>query len=1053
MADEKVISHKAFGKVCDSAYVDTEDLSQVPISTLDECRNLTSFNKLGSLKQMAGFSTVKANADLPNETDYALTGYQPVDMYIFGLDKDQKEIYLLVYKNSSNLTRFFITPFYNPPAHFSNYNPLYTAESWVTSAWLELTEKYTVDVQVTGANTVTFTSGTNPIANATNKLTNFFIVNTEQSASFVDRASKYNYITNHSYSAGTHTLTLKGDITGWGAENWTNNDTCVIVRFPVTYFYKAQPNSLANVNGSFDGLPTDYIYRDGQLRIPCGKNNKPLILDFIQNRKYFLGNSNSMSYEGFWFDFQSLPQKQKHSAVTAWQSRATSASGTPYDITVNMSNQVYWDTAGFGKVTINPVSGNFRIKISSVAIATYNIWKNAGWLVELIPGKLAVFQNWQVVIVDNVTITQTQFVASYNTAVNPLYGMSYATASAGDVTDFVNVGNIPFPYTNQVKNFAGTSGFFGYEAGKNSLAFNPFVGVSLLMEECQAIPTSVQRNVLIVNLIYDNRSQILLGHGTYDTTNGFEIHFNLWFNRRLTGISLFNESSGASGAGNVDSYVIETEIYPYYKWRKDFGTSGKSIRINELKHFTQYNLYDFTKGVNGQLAEFISNVSDNTTGQNGYTYTNKTLTYYRGNGSNTLYNHCWFIQFNNTNQSIATDGKGMKYVAKCNRYIDQDTTMNYERVAFVGQTNGRFFPIGIKNIIEEEPFESNDLVCYNIYAGAVSEYDTFLRDRFMPVSFGDKDQLRAIENYDGYLFLAKDNNSFALEVNTDNEIKYRTIDTRLGRGISDPKLLLQTPYGLIMPTSDGVWLVTKDGTERILTPDNGKLELYKTLFSSNIFKSVIYDKKFNELYLAFQSVDDAVPATYTTYIFIYSFEEQKWGGYYYFTFNNGTGTRPSIFREDTNRNIVFLNYDYSTSSLANCRIDKFDNTSSVFIQPNGTTFPIVWLMKTHYTPYGGRMQDVILQKFSLLYDTSAITSKQLTLKIYKDNLSATSYTLNLNDTASSIKNQIQEIVGKFEGVASTLAFSLENNASNGFSNFTINGVDLWLAYQQRRKIN
>jgi len=1052
MADEKVIFHKAFGKVADSAYVDTEDLSQVPISTLDECRNLTPFSKLGSLKQVPGFSSVKTVSDLPNETNYALTGYKPVDMYIFGLDKDQKEIYLLVYKNSSNLTRFFISPFYNPGTEFSNYNPKYTPETWQTG-WMELTEKYTVDVQVTGANTVTFTTGANPIVNTDNWLSGMFIVNIEQSTAFVDRADKYNYITNHSYSAGTHTLTLKGNITGWGGENWTNGDTCVIVRFPVTYFYKGQPNTLANINGDFDGLPTDFIYRDGQLRIPCGKSNKPLILDFIKNRRYFLGNGNAMSYEGFWFDFQSLPQRQKHSATTAWQSRCTSAAGTSFDIAVNGSNQVYWTTAANGKVTINPVSGNFKLRVSACTSSQFTAWKSNGDLVELISGKLGIFHSWLICIVDNVTITQTQFVNAWNTGINPLYGITYANASIGDITDFVNVSNTAFPFTAQIKEFAGTSGFLGYEAGKNSLALNPFVGASLLMEECQAAPTDAQRNVLIVNLVYDNRSQILLGHGTFDTTNGFELHFNLWFSRRLTGVSIFNQKIEMSGTGNVNSYVVSTEVYPYYKWKKDFGTSS-DIRINEIKHFTQYNLYDFTKGVNGQLAEFISNVSDNTVGQNGYTYTTKTLTYYRGDTSNTLYNHCWFIQFNNTNQALATDGKGIKYIAKCNRYIDQDTTMNYERVSFVGQTNGRFFPIGIKNTIEEEPFESNDIVCYNIYAGAVSEYDTFLRDRFMPVAFGDKDQLRAIENNSGYLFLAKDNNSFALEVNTDNEIKYRTIDTRLGRGISDPRLLVQTPYGLIMPTSDGVWLVTQNGTERILTPDNGKFELYKTLLSTASFKSIIYNKSLNELYLALTVANDS--NNYTTYIMFYSFEEQKWGGYYYLNFDNSAGIvgcKPTVFRENTSREIVFFNYDESASSLANFRIDKFSSTSSTFTKPNGTTFPIVWLMKTHYTPYGGRMLDIILQKFTLLYDTAAITNKSLTIKIYKDNIAATSYTLNLNNTASSLKNQIQELIGKFEGVASTMAFSIENDSSNGFDNFTINGIDLWIATQNRRKIN
>lgn len=268
---------KKFRGESDQAYIDIDDVNP---ETCAQLMNLSPNRKVGALSLIGGTEplTIGTIGKMPTVPD----GYVLIDSHVFGIDRDSKEITLLVYKNStSGETKFYINPWYNPESPYSNYNPLYGEGLWIDE-WVELTERYQTTVQDavisdTFVSTDTFNGKPDDYFNG------FFIVN-ESLDVYVH--SKYNFVLD--YDESEHKFKLQSVL-----NDWVQNHLVTIVRFPVGYLYKVSLTTLVPeifetlAEKKFDAVPTDYHYSDGQLRIACGQDNRPLLITSIFKRQYF----------------------------------------------------------------------------------------------------------------------------------------------------------------------------------------------------------------------------------------------------------------------------------------------------------------------------------------------------------------------------------------------------------------------------------------------------------------------------------------------------------------------------------------------------------------------------------------------------------------------------------------------------------------------------------------------------------------------------------------------------------------------------------------------
>ena len=119
----KPITHKNFKCEVDKEFVDVEDIG---IQFLDTTTNLSPFRKEGSLVQTGALSYAQLNgtdlsvANLPNPS----SGFTLIDFYKFSVDRDEKEVTILVFGNGSQ-TKMYINPYFNPKTNYSNYNQTY----------------------------------------------------------------------------------------------------------------------------------------------------------------------------------------------------------------------------------------------------------------------------------------------------------------------------------------------------------------------------------------------------------------------------------------------------------------------------------------------------------------------------------------------------------------------------------------------------------------------------------------------------------------------------------------------------------------------------------------------------------------------------------------------------------------------------------------------------------------------------------------------------------------------------------------------------------------
>lgn len=1012
------IKYRNFKGAVDSTYFDAETSN---VDIVAKTTNLTPFRKMGSLVQCPGFEEVISHEDLPNPVDYKL-----FDFFKFSVDRNNKEITILVYKkDSTGETKFYINPYYNPSINYDNSNSCSPSgqtvqySSWVEE-WVELTETYTI-TQSGAISGDTFTSSTAP-SNFDSYFKGWFAVNTSIPTSDYN-SNKFQYITGYNHT--TKVFTCKSTPTGW-----SNGNTIKLYRFPCVYFYPTQipvPTNLhySSAGGKFKAIPTDFVQAENQVKIPCGKDLKPLLITMIFKKEYFKGKTTSNSsfsanYDGLWFDLEQIPQCLANSQVSAYRSSSSGGTGTSaYMTAVNPS----WTAVAPANGILFQYFGTSSQKIV-ITDGTGVIPTGVEVSRESTTGDIVIWINSSLAVTLNDVISEivtSGFLSSFTIS---LVG-SGATLLSGT-----------FPGWDVQTFSSGTSGSFGQDGGYNGQSNNLFLGTQVdvpLNPLYAADPMAVSpqhRVPFIMTAIYDNRNEVIISHGNmfsnvkYDPANTAPTHqttsnaslqcrFNSWFSRRLTHIRLYTGEKEEL-TSDPEATILGLNSYPYFTWLK-------SVDINNTPLMNTYDISEFIKSKNGESIFNAEPIFDATIGMNSYTF-DKTKSHY-------------FVCFNDTYNKTSTKGEGFKFIVSCNRWIDQDITMNYTKGIFTGQINGRNFIIGCKNIIESEEFENDDYVMMSNYCAGVSSYNVFLRDRSLQINLGNKDSNVGLSFNRGKLVVIKNTNVFLVDINQRNEINYRIVDTVTGRGTSKADSICNTPYGTIICSSDTVWIVNSSGVNALLLNHNGRLKLYKDKFANKEVKCIYYNEYDELLIFSTDQTEREDNLSTTSYVLVYSFKSKFWTNYEY-----TDSVNPLIVRTDANHNIIILNKgeDY-------CNLIKLSEESNTFLDSEGTEYPILWEFETQAYSYADNKLDSVLEwvKTACDYITNENNSLKILFTFDNDQEGVTDY-LTLNSSSNNLLKNILILLLINNILFQYLTINITNKNSSGdiqpFSYFSLNNL-------------
>lgn len=1001
----KPIVHKNFKNEIDKEFVDVEDIGMPYLSLTT---NLSPFRKEGSLVQSGGLSYATLNG-----TDLSITNlpnpgssFRLVDFYKFSVDRDEKECTILVFEHSSTgEIKLYVNPYFNPSLTFDNWSAkspsgaTISEDSWVHE-WFELTEKYTGTLETGSIGNFVFDSidlSPSVASLPDDYFNNWFVVNTTVPNYY---ENKYNYVTD--YNATDKRFTVKSQILPTGSRNWLNGNSITLVRFPVIYFHNAvipgTGEPYTNTN-SFKAKPTQFIYHQNQLRMPCGKNLRPIVLDMIYKRKYLSG-ANVVSYDGFWLDFQQPIQVLKDSAVSAFGAIFTPTSS---------SYKYYEPTSPIGWSDSAPASGNYlRFKYLGSSVTYLAIrnrqWVSAGFQYDLLSGIH--------VLTVNGLFTPTSL-SSFK---------SYFDLILGGVFEITVVGSANFPTGaasyHKTSMVYGATGGYGTDAGSNTTAVNLFLGSKVVTTVASS--NTEKRMPFILTLTLDNRNEVVIGHGnakTATTFNSIYLYFNSWFSRKITHINFYNGDDTVESASSIPTVVSISE-YPYFAW-------VKATNINNLPLKFKMPFDNLTKSINGELNN-IASVVDTSTGAN-------TFTFFETN---------WYTIISVDNNDIETKGTGLTFISNVNRFIDEDITMNYTRGTFVGETNGRLFICGCKNAVESKVFETDDNVVYNTFASGVSSYDCFSKSNLLNVFVGDKDILVDLKTFEGRILAVKKMNCFVIDVNTEDELRFRVTKTEVGRGANYADSICVTPHGIVLPVEDSVYLINSRGAKPIFRANNGRLDFYKDLYPGSIINCAYYGM-YDELYLTSISSDN----TQVNTIMVYSFKYDAWTTYNYNTIVTDTGLAIKKIRENSSKGVEFA----SVLSNTAYNILKIDESVTSYKNVNGGTEYCQWVLSTPYLPYGDKILDILIHAFTLHYDIFSTSNKVLKLTIRRNGRSDEVKYLGTGATADN--KVFNELLG-LNGETDQLKIRLENVNSSGevqnITLFNINSFIIWATFQPRQ---
>lgn len=1044
--DLKPIEHNKFIGAVDSEYTDAQDL---PITALAKTTNLTQFRKIGALVQAPGTSlkvfngTSLSHANLPDVTDFS-----PIQFESFSVDRDEKEVILMVFKhNSTSETKMFIQPYWNPSSYYENCRLDKLPNSWIYE-WVELTEKITFTMGSVDEGNANFqVSG---MTKSTGYYNGFFAINNNLINSASESQLFVKLYEKNDLDEGTFTLLST-------PTNWLANHTVTLYRFPVTHWYKTDlPTpvypSYSNSGNPFDAVPTQFLKSLNEVRIGCGKNNRPLIISMLKEKKFFAGKL-ATSWDGFWFGFQQIPQVLYRSYVSYLA-----------DTTVaTADNIIYWtpliDLFGGSTSHWNSVDiANDRIKfIWTGEVPVTLIWENksltlntkqkaidAGYtpfgeftqsgVVKCRMGFKQIGQKYYFCLLNAPpgSPTKTQHFYDYLYIYFSLDSHSYwnITKNSPLIPDDIE-GTVGVITSHTLKEGSMT---IVSEAGGNTQSKNLFIGVI-----GQVVKKSITNGHIslpfIMTIVYDNRNEIVVSQGRMyvnpEITGGnnypdaFQLKFNAWFDRRITHIKYYSGTPYTIAGGIApNAYVLEQANYPYFGWSKE-------VKINELPLNRTMKVENITKGTNGELAidKYARNVD---IGQNTFGFD--------------LVNGYWFIKYGKdvSGFSVEEKGKDLKFLVSTNRWIDQDITMNYTRMCFVGQTNGRYFITNCKNTVEGELFENDDLVIYSNFCVGISAYDIYTRDKNLLIAAGDKDINVDLLSYKGYIMLIKQTNNYLINVKTGNELQYTIVDTMTGRGASDYNSVCPTPYGVVICSKDSIYLLNSNSITPLLTETNGRLKLYLDKFVGKKLQCQYYNDK-NELIIISTDVLSRTGDIAT--VLVYNFRYKFWTTYEY-----ATSTNPIWTTIDHDKNILMLNYKDDD----NFNVVKMDETSSTFMNPYGTVIDMHWEIETHSVPYSNNLVDLELDwiDFIVNYTNSADRTLKINMKFDDDINDITDYITLASSSSLEKKNHLKSLLIN-PTLSRTLTLNVKNLSSNSvvqkFAYFSLNSFIYWINSLQRKR--
>jgi len=280
-----------FRSAIDEEYINT-DITRV--ETLLEADNLTPHRKLAALKTTDGTTPYKDN--LPNPE-----GYELIDWIEIPFDRDSQKVMVLFYHREAgeNIlpdTKIYVNPYYNPTSDNSNYSPRYSEQGKWINEWVELTERYEAGISSVYKNEDSNYIILNTVVTS-EKLDNYFIANL--SLEDENAFERYNIITYSTIVNNNNNDELHLSLFSRRTDNWGPGHRVLIVKYPVLYFYNRPEEGTHkfkyNANPPidqviFDPVPTSLVPSINELRIGCGKDKRPLILQFLDKREYFAGN-------------------------------------------------------------------------------------------------------------------------------------------------------------------------------------------------------------------------------------------------------------------------------------------------------------------------------------------------------------------------------------------------------------------------------------------------------------------------------------------------------------------------------------------------------------------------------------------------------------------------------------------------------------------------------------------------------------------------------------------------------------------------------------------
>lgn len=745
-----------------------------------------------------------------------------------------------------------------------------------------------------------------------------------------------------------------------------------------------------------------------------------------------------IKYDGLWFDFQQIPQVLYKNAVSAFGELTYSGVDKLYLYSgrnpgASPPEKPLLSVALGGTPPAHIVMTWERIELLTVMVLPYDAGTpSAGIIYNSTSFAFALRDNnsqFVILIKPGVTPpTLQEIYDGYYSGVG--YGLIWGLSMSITGTASSNVNRYPL-FDNIEYVSANTLVMAGGEAGDNLVSENKFLGTKCKVVSVGSSPLAMNKILtpLIITTVYDFRNEVVIANGrvlanvasTSNYQDAFQVQFNPWFSRRITGFKIYTgDSVNTSDGLDLEAAVAEYSEYPWFFWTQNHY-------VNEFGLLKQCSIEQIITPFNAQLPNELRYARVLTAGLNCYTFDAAT--------------NIWFTKLEQAFQGLASAGPGLRFLDETGRTIDQDITMNYTRITYAGEINGRYFITGCKNTVEKILYENNDAVLYSVFGAGISHYDTFVRVKSAITGIGTKDVNRAIHYYNGFLVIIKDSSVIYLDVNTDEDLRYRTVATQLGRGIVNPDAVVYTPRGIVIPSKDGVYLMNPtEGPKQILHQANGRLAWYRNYFANQSLMGC-YSNEYDEVFL----IQRATSSDEESYVMIYNFQSERWTTVAYNTVGISGNTVHVRGRIGQDKSILFLN---SYNGAAN--IVKFDEQATGYKNVTGTEQAIEFILETHKVPYGEKIFDVIPKALTLHYSANVSGSRRISATFTKRVGNSIGLAENISTTET---DRVANMLTYTNNAQDMLGLIVKNSDDEGniqkFNSFTLNSYIIWITKQRR----